>query len=87
MKLNSQKLKDYKSKNLDYKIQAHNILNDNLGYEPPLAVSILSELNLRSALKRYDNDDMTKVDLDNYIEFQVKFINRMMMENIKTFNC
>jgi len=87
MYLNPQKLIDYRERDLDYKTQAYKIICEGLGYEPPLNVLVLSELNLRSALKRYHQKEMTKLDLENYIEFQLGFINGLMMEDLETFNC
>jgi len=59
----------------------------DLGYEPPLNVSILSELNLRNALKRHSLGEITKADLQDYIDFQTRFIMKVLLEEIPSFQC
>ncbi|MEM8938604.1 MAG: hypothetical protein AAGC64_04565 [Bacteroidota bacterium] len=85
--VNPQKFKDYETKDLAYKNQSREIICNRLGYEPPLRVSVLSELMLRIALKRHDLGEESGQSLEEFIQFQADFINRLMMERIDSFSC
>ncbi|GFZ79677.1 hypothetical protein GCM10011531_06980 [Aquaticitalea lipolytica] len=81
------KLKAYREKDLDYEVQARNLLVNGLGYTPPLYISVLSELNIRSALRRHDLGETTRKDLNDYIEFQVRFVNKVMLDSDHCHPC
>lgn len=85
--LNPKKLKDYLEKDLDYKDQVRNTLTEQLGYEPPLQVSILSEINLRTAFRHHALGQKTKNELESNILFHVNFIKRLMLDEVTSYNC
>lgn len=87
LSIDPQQFEDYETKDLVYKDQARQLICENLGYEPPLKVSVLSELYLRNALKRHEEGEKSKESLQDYIDFQVTFIKRLMMERIETYTC
>ncbi|MFL1013239.1 hypothetical protein [Flavisericum labens] len=80
LEVNSDKLEAYATKDLDYKIQARNIVCDRLGYEPPIELSVLGELCIRTALKGYDNQEFSKEKLQEKIDFHVNTIKTVMLE-------
>lgn len=87
LEIHPDKLKAYKEKDLDYKDQARKIICTRLGYEPPLNVSILAELNLRHGLKLHERGETSKNSLDDLVDLQIRFINRLMLERVQSFNC
>ena len=80
-------LEDYNGKDLIYKDQARQILVDRLGYEPPLRASALSEMILRAKLRKLDNKERLDKPLEEWIDFHVNFVNKLMMEHLESFNC
>ena len=82
-----EKFKDYKTKDLAYKDQARELLCQHLGYDPPLRASVLSELILRSALKRLDEGNNTQEGLDDCLDFQSKVVNSVMLTLADHYNC
>lgn len=87
LEINPDKLKAYKEKDLVYKDQARKIMCEHLGYVPPLRISVMSEVILRGALKRHEEGETSIESLAKSIEFQIDFVNRLMMERVTTFNC
>lgn len=85
--VNPEKFEKYQTVDLPYKAQARKIICDGLGYEPPLKISVLSELILRGALRRLDNQEISQKEVDDNIKFQIKFIKRLMMEGLESYNC
>lgn len=85
--INPKKFEDYETKDLAYKDQARKLICDHLGYEPPLRISVLSEVILRRALKLHEQGKTSKDSLKQSIEFQGGFIKRLMMERVETYNC
>jgi len=71
---NWQRIQDYAEKDLEYKEQAREIICKSLGFEPPIHISMLSELTLRQNLRNISNGKITKDTLDKSIEFQLDFI-------------
>ncbi|WP_394972560.1 hypothetical protein [uncultured Croceitalea sp.] len=65
---------------MGYKAQAREIVCNHLTYEPPIELSVLGELRIRNALKKYDHGEITKITLEEIIEFHSDVINSIMME-------
>jgi len=59
--------KEYKTENLDYAEKARQIVCKELGFEPSLNASNLSELSLRKSLKRFDNGELTDKQINIHI--------------------
>ena len=87
IQVSSDQLKSYKTQDLDYKTQAREIVCERLGYEPPVELSVFGELCIRSALKRFDNGEFSKEDLDKKIEFHTGVVNTVMLEYANAGSC
>lgn len=87
LQINPQKLKDYYQTDLTYKDQAREIVCKKLGYQPPIELSVLSELCIRSSLKRYDKGEFDKKSLDEKINFHTNVINSVLLEHAKIGSC
>jgi len=87
LQINRKKLKDYETKDLTYKDQARRIICNKLGFEPPIELSVLGELCVRSSLKRYDKGEFDKKSLDEKINFHTNVINSVLLEHAKAGSC
>lgn len=87
LEINSDKLKAYTTKDLDYRIQARDIVCQSLGYEPPIELSVFGELCIRNALKQFDNGAISKTALDKKTAFHIQTIKVVMIEYAKIGSC
>ncbi len=87
VEVNADKLEAYSTKDLDYKTQAREMVCQSLGYEPPIELSVFGELCIRSALKRYNNDEFSKQSLDEKIDFHIGVIKTVMLEYAQAGKC
>lgn len=87
VEVNTDKLEAYSTKDLDYKTQARDIVCEKLGYSPPIELSVLSELCIRNALKRFNKGEFSRETLDKKIDFQTHVIKTVMLEYAQAGKC
>ncbi|GAB1856138.1 hypothetical protein MHTCC0001_09730 [Flavobacteriaceae bacterium MHTCC 0001] len=87
LEVHSSKLEAYQTKDLDYKIQARQIVCAELGYEPPIELSVLGELCIRNVLKRFDQGMFSKQSFDEKIEFHIQTIKTVLIEYAQCGSC
>ncbi len=87
IRVDEQQFIDYETKNLDYKVQARELLCKTLGYEPPIRASVLSELILRDSMKRYETGELSQENYEWHIDFTVGIVKGAMIEMMPSFNC
>ncbi|MEQ8627076.1 hypothetical protein [Ekhidna sp.] len=71
----------YEDTLLDYKEKARQDFCNELGYEPPLKHSIVSENMYRSSLHAYDEKRITKEDLDRKFLTHSRVINQRVIRS------
>lgn len=68
---------DYEKKNPEYKNEARKLLCDALGFEPPIHVSVVSEIGIRAVL----NANLPKDELEKSISYHTDLIKKITRKN------
>lgn len=75
-----EKFKRYGDENPEYKNKARELLCDSLGFEPPIHISMASEVTLRRILKKLDDGECGQETLDFQLNFQTRLLKRIVPE-------
>ena len=74
------RIKDYAEKDIEHKQEAREIVCKSLGFEPPIHISMLSEITIRQNLRKVLTGEISKDVLQNSIEFQLDFIKTLILK-------
>lgn len=69
---------DYATKDKDYKDKAHQMVVEELGFAPDLAVGAITEIFMRSSLKRFDEGALTAEKLTHHLKTRCQVVRNLI---------
>lgn len=72
------KFKRYSEEDVEYKDEARKLLCDSLGFEPPIHLSMTSELTLRQNLRNVSSGKIKKDVLQKSVDFHTSLVKKLI---------
>ncbi len=83
---NKESIQRYAENDLEYKVQAKELLTKSLGFEPPVLLSMKAEVAIRKTLREIDEGQDKQKALESKVSFHTDLIKKWIPKYAPEYN-